>query len=134
MRFNISPRLLRCTAGRFVLCGALLSACDGVMPNGLCTAPRSIAIEVDVSDSLSGRGLADSTTGAVQAGSYTDSLQHVSTSATLLLGGNQLGTYTVTVSHAGYVTWVQNGVRVTQRGTCGNVIPVHLAARLSAAP
>ena len=103
-------------------------------PLGMCAAPRSIAIEVAVSDSVTGRALADSAAGFVHTGTRTDSLFHVAGSAALLDGGDQLGTYDVTVARPGYATWMALGVHVTRQGVCGNVLPEQRAARLQAIP
>jgi hypothetical protein len=103
-------------------------------PVGSCTAPRSRAIEVAVSDSASGLALADSAVGSLQAGNYADALQHSLDSSLLLPGGSELGTDDVSVSRPGYMAWSRIGVAVTQVGPCGNVEPVHLDARLQAAP
>jgi hypothetical protein len=114
---------------------AFASACSGSMDNpvGYCLAPASIAIEADVTDSVSGLSRADSATGFVQSGSSTDTLWH-SPPSSLLYGGSKLGTYDVTITRPGYLVWTRSGVSVTRRGQCGNVIPVHLAARLQPSP
>ncbi|MEP7344767.1 MAG: hypothetical protein ABI877_05855 [Gemmatimonadaceae bacterium] len=121
-----------------VLVAAIVSACatnsDADQPVGLCTAPRSIAIEVDVIDSLTGQGVAVGATGSIRLGGETDSLWHVSGSTTLLAGGERRGTYDVVVNRPRYATWVASGVHVTRLGNCGNVIPEHLTARLQASP
>jgi hypothetical protein len=115
---------------------ALLLAvgCTDYGPNAACTAARSIAIEVRVTDSITGLARADSATGQVQAGSYSDSLVQFDTSTDLLFAGDRLGTYSVTISRPGYVAWSRSGVGVTQRGVCGNVLPVHLDALLQPGP
>ncbi|MEP7066940.1 MAG: hypothetical protein ABI889_12965, partial [Gemmatimonadota bacterium] len=51
-----------------------------------------------------------------------------------LEGGAQLGTFTVTVERAGYLTWSALNVLVSDKGPCGNVLPVQLSARLQPAP
>ncbi len=110
-----------------------ISACSSsTAPKGFCTALQSIAVEVTVRDSLSGAVLADSAFGTAATPTYQDSLRHVSDS--VLLGGNQLGNYTVTVHRPAYADWVKSGVRVARAGECGNVIPVQLEARLVRAP
>lgn len=110
------------------------NGCSDYGPNQACLATRSIAIEVSVTDSIAGQNIADSATGCVQAGSYSDSLIAYNSPATLLFGGNRLGTYTVTVSRPGYATWTRSGVAVGQKSTCGSVIPVHLDALLQPGP
>jgi hypothetical protein len=112
-----------------------LLACDNPGPGGFCTAPRSIAVQLDVSDSLTGVGLADSAAGTAVSGGYQDSLHHFgSPPATTLWGGDRIGIYTVTVQRPAYRDWVKANVRVSQVGECGNVIPVDLVARLVHVP
>jgi hypothetical protein len=125
---RISPGLL--------LPALLLTAACGTeaQPLGYCTAPRSLAIEVAVTDSASGLARADSAVGSLQSGNYADSLHHSLGSSLLLSGGSELGTYEVSVSRPGYLAWSRIGVAVTQVGPCGNVEPVHLDARLQPAP
>ena len=112
----------------------LASACSDQGPIAACTATRSIAIEVAVTDSISGLGRADSATGLVQAGSYSDSLVVFSGAANTLFGGDRLGTYSVTISRPGYATWTRSGIAVTQKSICGSVIPAQLDALLQPVP
>lgn len=119
----------------FLAVAAGLGACDGSMqPMAFCTAPRSLAIAVAVTDSVTGRYLADSASGFVQAGSYAAPLQLSSGIDSLLYGGDRIGTYSVSLTRPGYAPWTRNGVQVAMRGPCGNVLPVHLDALLVATP
>lgn len=111
-----------------------LAACDSAGPNVACAAPRSIAIELSVTDSTTGLGIADSAFGLITDGAYSDSLHHVFPSPTVLIAGESLGTYAVTVGRPGYAAWSRTGIAVTQRGVCGNVVPVALAAPLQPLP
>ena len=99
-----------------------------------CTSVAPIAIEVDVTDSITGLARADSATGIIHSGMRTDSLVRDFSSATLLFGGTTLGTYDVTISRPGYAAWSRSAVAVTQVGLCGNVLPVHLTALLQTGP
>jgi hypothetical protein len=123
------------TLATLVLGTSLLGCRDGTSPTptGYCLAPRSLAVVLDVTDSVSGVGLAGQASGTVIAGAYQDSLHH-SASATILVGGDRIGTYSVTVQHPGYRDWTRSDVVVAQVGSCGNVIPVQVAARLVGAP
>lgn len=112
----------------------LAAGCGTDGPNAACTAIRSIAIEVNVTDSVTGLARADSATGLVQSGSYSDSLLPFGGTTNLLFAGDRLGTYTVTVSRPGYAAWSRTGIAVTTQGVCGNVLPVHLDAPLQPAP
>lgn len=113
-----------------------VAACGGSTAPGVgfCTAPASIAIELGVRDSATGAPLADSAMGTVSTTSYQDSLHHVAGVDSLLIGGNQLGSYTIVVRHRGYLDWNTTGVVVSRQGVCGNVVPVELAALLVRAP
>jgi hypothetical protein len=102
-------------------------------PLGLCTAPRSIAIEVEVHDSVTGEPRADAATGTVATATYTDSLHHDG-SDTTLYGGDRLGTYQVLVRHPGYGDWNRTGLVVSTTGSCGNVVPLQLEVRLVPTP
>jgi hypothetical protein len=113
---------------------ALLSGCDSQGPNTACAAPRSIAIQLTVTDSTTGAGIADSAYGLIVSGTYSDSLHHVVPSPTLLIAGDSLGTYSVTVQRPGYADWTRQGVSVSQVGLCGNVLPVALDVPLQPLP
>ena len=113
----------------------LLGGCGTGDPfAGECSAPRSIAIALTVTDSVSGDSIADGASGTVTAGAYSDSLQHVVGFPALLVGGDRLGTYAISLTRPGYAAWGRAGVAVTHVGVCGNVEPVELVARLQAAP
>jgi hypothetical protein len=113
----------------------LLEGCNSGLPTtGECAAPNSIAIVLTVTDSVSGDSIADSASGTVTAGAYSDSLHHYLGFPALLAGGDQLGTYAVTVARPGYAPWGRTGVAVTHKGVCGNVEPVVLQARLHPSP
>jgi hypothetical protein len=103
------------------------------IPVGFCTAPRSIAIEVEVHDSVTGAPRADSAIGTVATAAYADSLHHDG-SDTTLYGGDRLGTYQVLVRRPDYGDWHQTGIVVSTTGPCGNVLPVQLEARLVPTP
>ena len=122
----------RWPVGLLIPLAALAAACES--PVGFCTPVKPIAIEVTVTDSVSGRALADSAEGFVQAGQYRDSLHHAPPSMTLLYGGTILGTYDVTITRPGYAPWARAGIVVRETGTCGNVVPVDLTALLQLAP
>lgn len=124
---------LICRTCAFAFVAIAIAACSSsTPPTGFCTAVPSIAIEVTVRDSVSGAVLADSAFGTVVTPNYQDSLRQINDS--LLRGGNQLGTYAVTVHRPSYADWVTSGVRVNRTGECGNVIPAELEARLVRAP
>jgi hypothetical protein len=113
------------------IAASLAAACGSTtaVPVGYCMAPQSISVEVAVKDSVSGAGRADSATGTLVSAAHSDSLRHFG-SDTLMVGGQWIGTFAVTIDRPGYRTWSQPQVAVTQVGPCGNVIPVHLTALL----
>ena len=84
-----------------------------------------------VRDSVSGKAAADNSIGTLVGAGVDDTLFHVD--SLTLEGGTQLGTFTVTIDRPGYLTWIAANVMVTQKGPCGNVLPVQLTARLQPA-
>lgn len=65
------------------------------------------------------------------AGTYKDSVG-VNANGELAAAGEQPGTFTVTIGHPGYFSFVQNNVVVAHDGC--HVIPVVLAATLRSSP
>jgi len=98
---------------------------------GFCAAPKSEAVVISVRDSLSGQAAADGAIGTLVGAGVDDTLEHVD--SLTIRGGDQTGTYTVTIDRPGYLTWSASSVRVTKQGPCGNVIPVELNAKLQPA-
>jgi hypothetical protein len=96
-----------------------------------CLAPKPLSVVVTVRDSTTGRAAADGTIGTLVGAGVHDTL--VQADSLTLVGGDQSGTFTVTIDRPGYLTWIMSNVRVTERGPCGNVIPVELNARLQPA-
>jgi len=113
--------------------GCTRAAINPTGPNGRCLAAASIAVVIDVQDSLSGASIADNARGVAQAGAYLDSLW-LTAPPPRLIGGNRLGTYDVIVERAAYRQWTRSGVVVSRQGQCGNVIPVQLTALLQHTP
>jgi hypothetical protein len=109
----------------------LASGCGSSTPVGFCAAPRSFSVIVTVRDSISGQGAADGAIGTLVGGSVDDTLFQVD--SLTLEGGDATGTFSVHIDHPGYLTWSASDVHVTQRGPCGNVIPVQLSAKLQPA-
>ncbi len=114
---------LAALAGIASSCGS-----DGVGPIAECAAPASLSVVVMVRDSTSGAAAADGALGTLAGPSVNDTLGHVD--SLTLAGGDQLGTFTVTIDRPGYLTWIASNVRVTRQGPCGNVIPAQLEAKL----
>jgi hypothetical protein len=100
-------------------------------PNRGCAARAPLSVIVTVRDSTSGAAAADGALGTLVGSGVDDTLFHVD--SLTLQGGDQPGTFTVTIDHSGYLTWTSPDVHVTQKGICGNVIPVQLSAKLQAA-
>ena len=114
---------LAALAGIASSCGS-----DAAGPIAECTAPVSLSVVVTVRDSVSGAAAADGTVGVLSGASVSDTLLRAD--SLMLVGGDQLGTFSVKIDRPGYLTWTMSGVRVTQRGPCGNVIPAQLDAKL----
>ena len=100
-------------------------------PIAECTSVAPLSVVVTVRDSVSGAAAAAGAIGTLVSGSVDDTLAH--TDSLTIEGGDQLGTFTVTINRAGYLTWTASDVHVTEKGPCGNVIPVRLNARLQPA-
>jgi len=110
--------------------GWISSSCrsDSRDPIGYCAAARPLAVIVTVRDSISGQAAADGAIGTLVNASVDDTLSHAD--SLTLLGGDQLGTYTVTIDKPGYLTWIASNVHVTEVGVCGSVVPVQISAKL----
>jgi hypothetical protein len=114
--------VLACSAGS---CGS-----DRTL-TAFCTAPASLSVIVAVRDSITGQAAVGGATGTLVGASVDDTLHQVD--SLQLAGGDQTGTFTVQIDRPGYLAWSASGVRVTEVGPCGNVIPVQLSARLQPA-
>jgi len=111
---------------------AIASACsssDGLI--AACTSVAPLSVVVTVRDSASGQAAAHGAIGTLIGAGVDDTLAH--NDSLTLSGGNQTGTFTVSIDRPGYLTWTTADVSVTQKGPCGNVIPVQLSARLQRA-
>jgi hypothetical protein len=126
----ILGRSNRCAAAPLCVAAVavLSSGCGAGNLVASCAAPPSLSVVVTVRDSISGSAAADSATGTLVGDTVNDTLLHGD--SLTLQGGNQLGTFTVTIERPAYLTWVASNVQVTKEGPCGNVIPVQLTARL----
>ena len=120
---------LICLAALTGLVGSCGAADQG--PNPGCAAKAPLSVIVSVRDSVSGAAAADGALGTLVGSGVDDTLIHAD--AITLEGGDQLGTFTVTIDRPGYLTWTAPDVHVTQKGICGNVIPVELSAKLQPA-
>ncbi len=97
-----------------------------------CAAPYSPAVIVTPLDSGTHANVAVATRGVVSSGTYVDALRVVNDS--ILWGGARVGTYEVTVEHAGYRQWVRSGVQVTEHTDCGMPVSVRITALLQPSP
>jgi hypothetical protein len=102
----------------------------GIVDPGCTVTPTAVVI--DVRDSVSQQAIAVGANGTIQLGATADTLLHLD--SLTLFGGTALGTYGVTVQHAGYRIWTRTGVKVTQTGACGSPVPAHLSALLMPVP
>ncbi len=115
-----------------------LTACrvSDILDGGrACTAEFRFGIVVRVVDSVSSADAAAGATVVIRDGAYVDSLpappDQSFPGASFAGAGERAGTYTVTVTKAGYRPWARNGVVVT-RNEC-HVNTVQLEARLQPA-
>ena len=111
-----------------------LAACTDSL---ICTLSVEPGVVVEIRDAADDAPLAAGAAGRVREGAFSDSLRAygVTEGGTLLsrAGADEReGSYVVEVSHAGYVTWTQGGVRVSGDGC--HVETAHLQARLVRAP
>lgn len=88
-----------------------------------CDTGVEPAIDVVITDALTGAPLADNAVGLAEAGTFVDSLQpHRGDGSGQLISRATTrtppGTYTVRVTHEGYEPWVLANVRV-RAGSCG---------------
>jgi hypothetical protein len=114
-----------------VALGWIAGSCSSEILTGKCTAPAPRSVVVTVRDSVTGKAAADNAIGTLVGAGVNDTLFHVD--SLTLEGGTLLGTFTVRIDKPGYLTWIANDVMVTQKGPCGNVLPVQLTARLQPA-
>ena len=110
-----------------------ISACNLVSDpaNGVvCTRDFRYGLTVHVVDSLTNTSAAAGAKLVIREGTFVDSATTVFPGSTdaLVSAGERAGTYTVTVSKAGYKDWVKAGVVIT-KDEC-HVIGVSLTAKL----
>lgn len=126
--------------GVFTALALSLAACDGsyyVAPQRTCPPAITIAIRLDVRDSVTGAGAALGATVSAHysgtAGTYT--LPDITGTDTLrILVGTQPGTYDLTIKRSGYATWTRNGIVVEADPLGCAPKTVALTARLQPAP
>ena len=109
---------------------ALLWACSSTT-SVMCSDVAVPAVVVEPQDSLTGASLAQGARGAVQDGSFLDSLR-TRNPTSLQAAFERPGTYTVTIVQPGYADWMRSDVQV-QRGVC-HVETVTIQARLQVSP
>jgi hypothetical protein len=99
--------LFQCCA----LSGIALTGCSKQEPV-MCTMEARPALAVVVVDSITGAGLAGSTTARARDGGFADSLSGRDS----VLSGiwERAGTYRVEISSAGYRDWSREGITVTR--------------------
>lgn len=110
----------------FLVMVVCLAACREPTQSVACPAVMRRAIEVEVTDALTGRPIAAGAKGIVRDGAYADSLRVVGwrgippndTATTLGAGDGRRGAYAVRVERPGYQPWEQQGV-TPQVGACG---------------
>jgi hypothetical protein len=117
-----------------------LGGCKRTTEPGLvvCDLNAVPGIVVDIYDAVSGVPVADSASGTVVDGTYSDSLRpHAFDSSSMVLVARaaayeRAGTYLVSVQRAGYQQWTRSAVQVT-KNVC-HVNTVTLQADMNRAP
>lgn len=130
-------RGLRRVSQLLAACAAVASvSCGGSGPSVACTDELRAVIQVDVIDSITGKPAAAGTT-VLLRGTTRDSIAVPSTPDTVLTAHVwyenivKAGTYSVTVSKAGYSEWVRSGISV-QADACHVTTHEVLTAKLQA--
>jgi len=119
-----------------LLCATLGSlACTEL--GRVCDASIQPSIVVEIRDSLTDAPVGTGAFGLVVDGSFADTLTPYGiippdTVVSLGMRGERVGTYQVEIRQTGYLTWQQNGVKVT--GAACHSSQVHLLARLVLEP
>ena len=114
------------TAGTLACSGSSSSNCIPLPTPPVHYMP---AVVVGVSDSITGKPVADSASGTVRTISANDSLRHWTPPDSVLYGDLGVGTYAVMVQRPGYLPWYRYNV-VVAAGNCGAPISTNLTARL----
>jgi hypothetical protein len=99
-----------------------------------CTAVFVYGLNLEIRDAVTGAPAADGATATARDGAYTETLEPVPGPETNLVrigAGERPGTYDVTVTKPGFVTWER---RVTVTADECHVHPVLLDVRLSPTP
>ena len=109
-----------------------LAACGRLSDPAVCPAIFPASVHVAAQDSLTGANVTPGATVTLTDGEYTHTVVAQPIVSAVGVGENRAGTFTVTVSQAGYRTWTRTGVKVRE-GRCG-AETVDLTARLQPAP
>lgn len=114
-----------------LLAGSLLGAgCSAVDPTGVtaCTQEARAGITVDVRDSVTNALVGPGSIVTAREGAFTETATGISGAGPYPLVFERAGTYTVSVTQAGYQPWTKAGVVVTKDGC--HVTGVAVTARL----
>ena len=95
----------------FGIAAVLLAACDDRFVGPACTADFRYGLSITVLDEL-GRPAAAGATGLAVDGEFTDTLE-VFGADTMVGAGERAGTYDITISKPGHMTWSAENVTVT---------------------
>lgn len=126
LRGNARPR-----AGLLAVAFALgLAACDDEALGPVCTAEAVFGINLTVLDGTGGPA-AEGALGIADDGSHADTLL-VLDASTMAGAVERPGTYDITISKFGYMTWSAENVTVAA-GEC-HVVPVSMDAALIPVP
>ena len=96
--------------------------CGIFAPKRACTADLKFALQVSITDSISGSRSASGATVVARDGSYADSVQVPADPSfdrdVQYLGLSRPGLYTLSVRRVGYKDWARNRIRANS-GNCG---------------
>ena len=119
-------------AGTIGVCFAAMAGigCSETLPGPVCTADFRYGLSITVLDGAGGPA-AEGAIGTAVEGSYQETLEVFGPDA-MVGAGERPGTYDITVSKTGHMTWSAQNVTVTA-DEC-HVIPVSLEANLIPVP
>lgn len=133
-RTFMTPRHIRFGLFLSALGCGVLQGCD--VGSSTCESDFEPAVKVTVRDSVTDGLITLGAFGVLEDGSYRDVMLYHTDASNLpsLWGGlGRVGTYTVTVTRDGYVSWQRTGVVVHTQDAC-HLGTAYMVARLVPAP
>ena len=132
---SAAPRAAQATRLTCLLALAVWAGCVG--PLAPCAGIGNFAVVVTVVDSTTAGPPSSQPTLTIMDGTFVDTLVGPAPgqSQVVVMGGaaERPGTYSLTVTAAGYRRWMRDGVRAREGGRCDDLQTVRLTARLQPA-